>query len=803
MSTNRESSGFREEDKWPSMGLGKESLKGYTINNPLSHIPQKYIPFDSHSHTETHIQTRPNPPLQVRKPQQGQSQASFKYGVDDRRARGPVRIPGRLLWLRHNRPTDQNQYQSSWTTSQHIPQPLDPPPPPIPTFVPRPLPINTSIPNRYYTASPSIPIHPHLHHSFLQPHQTKPGRSTAPPTLYLNTTVPSVVSQLTPPDSALLPDFKTLTHKQEPHQLLYDQTSGQRTGTSVVSGATDISYNQTSNTSGLEVGPSGSVQAPSVHSDWTEPSIPQIDPQLSLPIDWGIHTPLDQNLLEPSIDLSEIFDVSETQPPPTDNPPSNSFDSHTTKPSFTPQVPLTDSNMTISTITGHHTYPQGMYSVPFKLDGEAGARDESWMNGDMQSTGWLESMVRTNLDGFGGNGRGSVSSMSVGTEGSQQIKGQRATVPLSMHQNDVFSQQAEVLGEQADWGIDISSGEEFIHLEHDKLDQTVFDLAKSMTSNDINNFNDRMMYPSNQHTNQDAMYYPSQSLNAGERPLPVASKNVPINGTPTSGQAMQSGTQWAVPVIQRGDQYFWDNENPIQSAASYTYGAQGQAGGRPVANDQVDFGGGRSIPISGMAGSRSAVDTLSHQNMVPQIARTFHGYTGGHNSNMNFTAPMTAHPAGSMSGSFGNNLFVPPSNLHSSRSQESLAGSYHGGSQMGNYPQTPSPQKRSRIVTGAQQYVPGQILRSAAPEPEAPSAFMMAYQGNYTPGSAQQSRMPPSTIERPSNAMEVQEEDDFDEMGAYEAERLRNIRRNAQLMESLGLGDTPQSMRHNVCIGST
>ena len=83
-----------------------------------------------------------------------------------------------------------------------------------------------------------------------------------------------------------------------------------------------------------------------------------------------------------------------------------------------------------------------------------------------------------------------------------------------------------------------------------------------------------------------------------------------------------------------------------------------------------------------------------------------------------------------------------------------------------------------------------QLLRSAAPEPEGPSAFMMVYQGGCTPQSVGQGRHPPSSASR-FDEIKMELQDGYGETPEYEIERMRNIQANEQLMESLGLGSSP------------
>lgn len=304
---------------------------------------------------------------------------------------------------------------------------------------------------------------------------------------------------------------------------------------------------------------------------------------------------------------------------------------------------------------------------------------------------------------------------------------------------------------------------------------------------------------------QQGMNYPSQTLNNLERPLPTPSSAVPIGGGEHLHNVQsQDQQQYLVPVVQRGEHLFYDSEYPITSAASYTFGANAhQHGGGYQRPDAHPMGRQPSMSYSGPNGSRSAHENISQQNFVTQIPRSYHGYSQDQrNDHANFNGPMSAFPGstGQLPSAMGsafphlsenqnaNNLMIPTHHIQPSRSHDNLNSARTPSSA---YPQTPSPQKRGgSAMSGSFNHA--QLLRSAAPEPEGPSAFMMAYQGGCTPQSVGQGRHPPSSASR-FDEVKMEIHDGYGEPSEYEIERLRNISANNQLMESLGLGSSPNN----------
>ena len=312
----------------------------------------------------------------------------------------------------------------------------------------------------------------------------------------------------------------------------------------------------------------------------------------------------------------------------------------------------------------------------------------------------------------------------------------------------------------------------------------------------------KTMFAASRQEDQQGMNYPSHSMNMGERPLPTPSSAVPIGGEHLQFNQTQQ-PQYLVPVLQRGEHLFYDPEYPITSAASYTFGATahqqqqyaiGHPNGQGSRQTSVNYG---TAP-----GSRSATEALSHQNLIPGMPRSYHGYP---NIQQDGKAPLTG-PISAFPGSNGqlpsaldsafphlsanqydnNSLTIPTHQIQPRRSHDNMNSL---ASPLSAYPQTPSPQKRG----GSWSAVPFdhmQTLRSAAPEPEGPSAFMRAYQGGCTPQSVAQSRQPPSSMGRPDD-IKMEVPDEYGETSEYEVERMRNIRANEQLMESLGLGSRP------------
>jgi hypothetical protein len=308
---------------------------------------------------------------------------------------------------------------------------------------------------------------------------------------------------------------------------------------------------------------------------------------------------------------------------------------------------------------------------------------------------------------------------------------------------------------------------------------------------------------------QQGMNYPSQPLGDMERPLPTPSAAVPIGGGEHLQNAQnQDQQQYLVPVVQRGEHLFYDPEYPITSAASYTFGANAQQnhhhhGGGYQRSDGQGMGRQPSMSYGGQQGSRSAHENISQQNFVTQIPRSYHGYSyDQRNANANFNGPMSAFPgsAGQLPSALGsafphlseaqdgNNLIIPTHHIQPSRSQENLNAMRPPASA---YPQTPSPNKRGGSAMSSS-FGHAQMLRSAAPEPEGPSAFMMAYQGGCTPQSVGQGRHPPSSASR-FDEVKMEMHDGYGETPEYEIERMRNIRANEQLMERLGLGSSPSA----------
>jgi hypothetical protein len=312
----------------------------------------------------------------------------------------------------------------------------------------------------------------------------------------------------------------------------------------------------------------------------------------------------------------------------------------------------------------------------------------------------------------------------------------------------------------------------------------------------------KTMFASSRQEDQQGMNYPSHSMNMGERPLPTPSSAIPIGGEHLHLNQSQQ-PQYLVPVLQRGEHLFYDPEYPITSAASYTFGAtahqqQQYATGHPNAP------GSRQPSINyGVApGSRSATEAMSHQNLIPGMPRSYHGYPNmQQDGNAPLTGPISAFPGsnGQLPSALGsafphlssnhydnNSLTIPTHQIQPRRSHDNMNSLT---TPLSAYPQTPSPQKRG----GSWSAVPFdhmQMLRSAAPEPEGPSAFMRAYQGGCTPQSVAQSRQPPSSMGRPED-IKMEVPDEYGDTPEYEVERMRNIRANEQLMESLGLGSSP------------
>jgi len=312
----------------------------------------------------------------------------------------------------------------------------------------------------------------------------------------------------------------------------------------------------------------------------------------------------------------------------------------------------------------------------------------------------------------------------------------------------------------------------------------------------------KTMFAPTRQEDQQGMTYPSHSMNMGERPLPTPSSAVPIGGEHLQFNQNQQ-PQYLVPVLQRGEHLFYDPEYPITSAASYTFGATahqqqqyaiGHPNGQGSRQTSVNYG---TAP-----GSRSATEALSHQNLIPGMPRSYHGYPNiQQDGNAPLTGPISAFPGSNgqlpsaLDSAFphlsanqydNNSLTIPTHQIQPRRSHDNMNSL---ASPLSAYPQTPSPQKRG----GSWSAVPFdhmQTLRSAAPEPEGPSAFMRAYQGGCTPQSVAQSRQPPSSMGRPDD-IKMEVPDEYGETSEYEVERMRNIRANEQLMESLGLGSSP------------
>lgn len=482
----------------------------------------------------------------------------------------------------------------------------------------------------------------------------------------------------------------------------------------------------------------------------------------------------------------------------------------------------------------------GLAPSPFPLTSHDWDDEKHWLNDEHASA--LGSRVSSDH-----LSTGSMSSClsDHGTSSEDEFKGQRVGDPLSSEYNtDIGAARHESSDLWGEVALESLIAEEQIDMSstttsHEQESaQTSFNSQRTLRA-------ESNMTSSNQQQQTIYGHHPSASpLEGMERPLQVPSDSVPIHASTNS--AVGAGTQgYLVPVVQRGDQYYYDPEYPITSAASYTFGAaapvshngggggdggQLSAGGSFQQRQQASLGLGGGG--GGGAGSRSANDSLSQQNLIPQFSRSYHGLTengqqeaalfatlgpmsaggggggafaGSESHQLGY--PMTAGlPQQQQYNNDGTRLIIPTHQIQPSRSLESFGSALPTPIHTAAYPRTPCSSKRDGFDPNAHpdhhHYHGQQMLRSAAPEPEVPSAFMMAYQGGCTPQSVVQSRQPPSSSQSRLDdaACRMEMDDEYGELPEYEVERMRNIRANERLLESLGLAQSPsqqqQSSRH-------
>jgi hypothetical protein len=505
------------------------------------------------------------------------------------------------------------------------------------------------------------------------------------------------------------------------------------------------------------------------------------------------------------------------------------------------------SGMSMFAIRADPLLSDGVTFSPFTPPGRRGTIEPEirWMDADAHATGHGQTSVDLQHEDVSGAGSShsaaSNASGSMASSGHELVqtddtlsKGQRAGDPLSTYnvqgegggtENPLWEYEVGLNGLISGAEIEIAPSQQQHHhpeSTHHPTDvndrsksttdpQNHFDSPSHTTDDSIASYRARTMFAQQSQDAQQGLQYPSQSLGLMERPLSTSQSNAPSAVVPIgNGQQVQqqqqhqhqnSGQQYLVPVVQRGEHLFYDNEYPITSAASYTFGTNAHHPLSTGAHQGMDGHHTRQayLGYGGVAGSRSAVDNLSHQNLIPHhMPRSFHGFSGNQTNDVPFTAPISDFPGShgqlpsAMTGVFptvpdhnSNGMIVPTHQIQPLRARDDE----NDNSQppRSAYPQTPTGPRRN---PNPNPYDHMHMLRSAAPEPEGPSAFMMAYQGGCTPQSVTQSRQPPSSTGRhDDNRLDVQEE--YGETPEYEMERMRNIKANEQLMESLGLGSSP------------